>query len=150
MMALVSFWSTYFFALILIFLDQISKYWVRQYMSPAESIPVIKNVFHITYVENTGIAFGLFPGANFVFVTLSALIVVGIILWGKKGLVKLGKERLYLGLILGGAVGNLVDRLRFGFVVDFLDFRVWPVFNLADASVCIGGVMLVLLFLRKH
>ncbi len=140
----------YLITLILLSVDQFSKYIIRQKMSLAESIPIIKSVFHITYVENRGIAFGLFPQGSSLFIVISLIIILGIIFFERKKVIKSLKERFCLGLILGGALGNLIDRLRFGFVIDFLDFRIWPVFNLADSGVCIGGILMVFFLLRKH
>ena len=140
----------YLITLILLSVDQFSKYIIRQKMSLAESIPIIKSVFHITYVENRGIAFGLFPQGRSLFIVISLIIILGIIFFERKKVIKSLKERFCLGLILGGALGNLIDRLRFGFVIDFLDFRIWPVFNLADSGVCIGGILMVFFLLRKR
>jgi len=140
----------YLITLILLFVDQFSKYIIRQKMSLAESIPIIKSVFHITYVENRGIAFGLFPQGSSLFIVISLIIILGIIFFERKKVIKSLKERFCLGLILGGALGNFIDRLRFGFVIDFLDFRIWPVFNLADSGVCIGGILMVFFLLRKR
>lgn len=140
----------YLIALILLSVDQFSKYIIRQNMSLAESIPVIKSIFHITYVENTGIAFGLFPQGHFLFIVISFIIIAVIIFFERKKIIKSLREKICLGLILGGALGNLIDRLRFGFVIDFLDFRIWPVFNLADSGVCIGGILMVFFILRKR
>lgn len=140
----------YLITLILLSIDQFSKYIIRQKMSLAESIPIIKSVFHITYVENRGIAFGLFPQGSSLFIVISLIIILGIIFFERKKVIKSLKERFCLGLILGGALGNLIDRLRFGFVIDFLDFRIWPVFNLADSGVCIGGILMVFFLLRKR
>jgi len=140
----------YLIALILLFVDQLSKYVIRQNMSLAESIPVINRVFHITYVENKGIAFGLFPQGHFLFIVISLIIILAIVFFARKKIIKSLKEKVCLGLVLGGALGNLVDRLRFGFVIDFLDFRIWPVFNLADSGVCIGGILMVFFLLKKR
>lgn len=140
----------YLIALILLSVDQFSKYIIRQKMPLAESIPVIKSIFHITYVENTGIAFGLFPQGHSLFIIISLIIILVIIFFERKKVIKSLKERFCLGLVLGGALGNLIDRLRFGFVIDFLDFRIWPVFNLADSGVCIGGILMVFFLLRKR
>ncbi|MEE9315688.1 MAG: signal peptidase II [bacterium] len=140
----------YLITLILLSVDQFSKYIIRQKMSLAESIPIIKSVFHITYVENRGIAFGLFPQGSSLFIVISLIIILGIIFFERKKVIKSLKEKFCLGLILGGALGNLIDRLRFGFVIDFLDFRIWPVFNLADSGVCIGGILMVFFLLRKR
>ncbi|MFB0526862.1 MAG: signal peptidase II [bacterium] len=140
----------YLIALIILSVDQFSKYIIRQKMSLAESIPVIRGIFHITYVENTGIAFGLFPRGHSLFIVISLIIILAIIFFERKKVIKSLKEKFCLGLILGGALGNLIDRLRFGFVIDFLDFRIWPVFNLADSGVCIGGILMVFFLLRKR
>lgn len=140
----------YLVALILLFLDQLSKYLIKQNMSHTESIPIIKSIFHITYIENTGIAFGLFPRGGSLFTIISLVIISVIIFFERRKLLKLAREKFCLGLILGGALGNLIDRLRFGFVVDFLDFRIWPVFNLADSAVCIGGILMAFFLLRKR
>ncbi len=140
----------YLIALSLLFLDQFSKYLIRQKLPVAVSIPVINSIFHITYVENTGIAFGLFPQGHSLFIIISLIIIIVIVFFERKKVLKSPWERFCLGLVLGGALGNLIDRLRFGFVIDFLDFRVWPVFNLADSGVCIGGILMVFFLLRKH
>ncbi|MFQ5866401.1 MAG: signal peptidase II [bacterium] len=140
----------YLIALILLSLDQLSKYLIRQKMSLTESIPVIQSVFHITYVENTGIAFGLFPQGHSLFIIISLIVILFIVFFERKKALKSPRERFCLGLVLGGALGNLIDRLRFGFVIDFLDFRIWPVFNLADSGVCIGGILMVFFLLKKR
>ena len=140
----------YLIALILLSLDQFSKYLIRQKMYLTESIPVIKGMFHITYVENTGIAFGLFPRGHSLFIIISLIIILVIVFFERKKALKSPGERFCLGLVLGGALGNLIDRLRFGFVIDFLDFRIWPVFNFADSAVCIGGVLIAFFLLKKR
>jgi len=140
----------YLTALILVSLDQFSKYLITQKMSLADSMPVIKSIFHITYVENTGIAFGLFPQGQSLFIIISLIIILVIVFFERKKALKSPWERFCLGLVLGGALGNLVDRLRFGFVIDFLDFRIWPVFNLADSGVCIGGILMAFFLLKKR
>lgn len=140
----------YLVALILLSLDQFSKYLIRQKMSLSESIPIIKSIFHITYVENTGIAFGLFPQGNSIFITVSLIIILVIVFFERRNALKSTGERFCLGLVLGGALGNLIDRLRFGFIIDFLDFRIWPIFNLADSGVCIGGILMAFFLLRKR
>lgn len=140
-----------FFALFLSFIiliaDQASKFFLNNHLYPGQSLPLIKNIFHLTLVYNTGIAFGLFKQQTALFILLSltaiALILINILNEGKRNQL----DRLYwlgLSLILGGAMGNLVDRLRFGYVIDFLDFRVWPVFNLADSCITIGVILILL------
>ncbi|WXJ94441.1 Lipoprotein signal peptidase [Neomoorella carbonis] len=123
-------------------LDQLSKYIIRVNFQPNESLPVINSVFHLTYINNPGAAFGLLANKTPVFVTVTVMVVV-VILAAYRFLPP-GRFtlRLALAMIAGGALGNLIDRLRFGYVVDFLDFRIWPVFNLADIAI-VGGVVLL-------
>ena len=128
---------------VLVLADQISKTMVRKTMSLYESIPVIPNFFHLTYVTNDGMAFGLnFPFGTYIFLAISIIFTVFIFwyLWTIKddGIV----IRMGIGLILAGAIGNLIDRIFLGSVVDFLDFMIgdfhWYVFNFADSYVTIG------------
>ncbi len=130
-------------------LDQGSKAFALRSLSLHQSVPVIQDVFHFTLVHNTGIAFGFFrehPGLLLILITLS-LVLLGI--WAVRMESQSPWGRLTFALILGGAIGNWIDRLRFGSVIDFLDFRVWPVFNLADSAITIGVVLYLLLLLRK-
>lgn len=134
-----------FFVVILgtVLIDQLSKALVRSLMDRGESIAVLPPVFYLTYIHNAGAAFGLLSERVPLFVAV-AVLVVGAILAGYR---RISREqlliRLGLGLIAGGAIGNLIDRLRFGSVVDFLDFRVWPVFNLADSAIVMGAFLLI-------
>ncbi len=132
-----------------ILLDQASKAFALRVLSIHQSVPVIQGLFHLTLVHNTGIAFGFFrehPGLLLVLITLS-LLLLGI--WAVRMENPSSGGRLAFALILGGAVGNWIDRLRFGSVIDFLDFRVWPVFNIADSAITIGVVSYLFLLLRK-
>lgn len=128
-------------------LDQASKYLIMANMTLGQSIPVITDIFHITYIRNPGAAFGLMAHRTSFFIAVSILVVLGIIFFYKKygGKVK-GTLPVTLGLIAGGAMGNLADRVRFGEVIDFLDFRIWPVFNLADSAIVIGAGLLMIVF----
>lgn len=130
--------------LITILLDQVTKIAIIANLKPGESIPVMGNFFALTYVTNKGGAFGLFSGHPWFFVALAGLMVLAGIafipkIWKLPGILKFS-----LGLLVGGAIGNLIDRLRFGFVVDFLDFRIWPTFNVADIAICVGVGLLVI------
>ena len=130
---------------IIIFLvDQLVKHLVVSGMHLGESIPVVKGIFHITYVLNPGAAFGMLEHQRWVFI----LVAVAVVLAAGIFYSRLKKESILLqtgaGLLLGGAVGNLVDRIQTGLVVDFLDFRVWPVFNIADIAICVGAGILIL------
>ena len=123
---------------LLLGLDQFTKAWVSAAMLPGQSIPLVSSILHLTYVQNTGAAFGLFKNQQPVFIGFS-LLVIGWILWEICTRVQMGwRLRWANALVLAGAIGNLIDRLCLGYVVDFIDFRVWPVFNVADSAITIG------------
>ncbi|MBS6507707.1 MAG: signal peptidase II [Paraclostridium bifermentans] len=127
----------------LIGLDQISKFLAVKYLVNIGSIPIIKDIFHLTYVENRGAAFGMFQNNQMIFVVVAlAACIFGLYYLYKKQLNLLGKSAIIL--IIAGAIGNLIDRVRLGFVVDYFDFRiVWNyVFNVADVFVVIGTILL--------
>ena len=128
---------------LILILDQISKFYISSALSLGQSIPVVRDIFHISLVYNTGAAFGLFKNQKIFFIILTAAVVTYIIrdLFSHGRRYSLGR-RVALGLILGGAAGNFVDRLRLGYIIDFLDFRVWPVFNLADSAITVGIIIL--------
>ncbi|HEC92963.1 MAG TPA: signal peptidase II [Candidatus Atribacteria bacterium] len=134
--------------ILVILLDQGSKFFIQQKMKIGESIPIIKGVFHITYIENPRTAFGIFQYRTIFFVIAILISVILIILISRKMVFK--KDSLVyisLTLILGGAIGNLIDRVRTGRVIDFLDFRIWPIFNFADIAIVCGMLILVVYFL---
>jgi signal peptidase II len=140
-------------ALIVVLLDQISKWWIAHYLEPHQVLSVIPGFFDLVLVHNRGMAFGIFArsASGFSFCLLLGAILAAIVViffffyWTKKNQKWL---TVGLALILGGAVGNLIDRVRFGYVIDFLDFSVkayhWPAFNLADSAVTIGTLWLLL------
>jgi len=115
---------------------------------PYESIPVIKNIFHLTVVFNRGAAFGILQGQTFFLIAVSmVLIVLFFVCFHKEEDFSFYNAIAY-GLVMGGAASNLFDRLTLGYVVDYLDFRIWPVFNLADSCITIGVGLLILQTLR--
>lgn len=128
--------------------DRISKAVVVRLMHPDQSIPVIPGVFHLTLVRNPGAAFGMFANQRPLFLAIAVIVIVAAIYYSR--LLERGQVLLQvaLGLQMAGAAGNLVDRATSGLVVDFLDLRIWPVFNVADSSVVIGTGLLVLALLR--
>jgi len=141
------------FAIVII--DQVTKYWVMQSMRLHESIPVVPNLFSVTYIRNPGAAFGLLAGSSNAFrmvffglTSLFALALLGTILFRLPEKDWIGQ--LSIAGILGGAIGNLIDRLRFGEVIDFLDVYVeayhWPAFNVADSAISVGVVCLIIHF----
>lgn len=131
------------FIALLVAVDQISKYLIQKNMSLHESVPVIPKIFHITYVKNYGAAFGILKHRTGFFVLISVIIVMSILVYLWNMPQKRGPLKVALVLLVGGAVGNLIDRVRFGYVVDFLDLRVWPVFNIADMAIVTGMGLLI-------
>lgn len=134
----------YILAMLVLGLDQWSKYLVRTSMQLGESIPVIDSIFHLTYIENEGVAFGLFSGHTNIFVLVSVLVLIGLLIFVWKE----SSQSLLLhygaALVVSGALGNIIDRAMKASVTDMFDFRIWPIFNIADIAVCIGFVLLVL------
>jgi len=133
----------------LILFDQGSKFFIQSKMKIGESIPIIKGIFHITYIENPRTAFGLFKYQTMFFVIAALISVILAILIYKKIVFKKDSfVYIPLMLVLGGAVGNLIDRVRIsGSVIDFLDFRIWPIFNFADMAIVCGMLILLVHFL---
>ncbi len=135
--------------------DQLTKIWIRSNLATGESLPET-GFFRLTHVQNTGAAFGLFQGQSFA-LTIVALIVIVVLLlfvfpFSRRSPFldnRLGKPAL--SLVLGGTVGNLVDRLRLGYVTDFIDIGIWPAFNIADSAITVGIILFAysLLFLTR-
>jgi len=142
------FWIAAFIAF---FLDQITKYWVVQTFSLGQTLPLLPGIFHFTYVTNTGAAFSLLSGKVEWLRWLSlgvSLVLIALALFGPT--LNLW-DQLGYGLILGGAMGNGIDRFVLGYVVDFLDFRLinFAVFNVADSFISIGIVCLLIASFQK-
>lgn len=140
--------------LILVGSDQLSKYLIDSYMLEGETLPIINDFFHLTYVKNRGIAFGMFQGKLDIISIATIIAIVAIAYYLYKERNKLSMiEKMGFIYILAGAIGNMIDRAFRGFVVDMVDFRgVWSyVFNLADVWINIGVVFVLLdqLILRK-
>ena len=138
-------------ALLVITLDQWSKRLVVLKLPlgvPWNPIESLSRYVSFTYITNKGAAFGLFPSLGTFFAVIAIVVVVVILLYYRHLPNKHWPMYVGLGLQLGGALGNLIDRIRLGHVVDFIDFKVWPVFNVADSSVVIGVTILALSILR--
>jgi signal peptidase II len=132
-------------------IDQISKRLVMTSFSLGESwnpVASLERWVSLTYVTNTGAAFGLFPDYGGIFMVIALVVVAIIILYYRHVPGDQWWVQISLGLQLGGALGNLVDRLHYGHVIDFIDFKVWPVFNVADSALFIGTVILAFHLLR--
>ena len=131
-------------ALLIVAADQFSKIWIRSY--PEEQLIFDAGFFRITHIHNTGAAFGLFQGYSFA-LTIVALVGIAVILlyvllvYRHSPYLDNVVNRLALGLVLGGTAGNLIDRLSFGYVTDFIDFGFWPAFNIADSAITVGVII---------
>ena len=136
-------------ALCVVLLDQASKEWVRGAFSLHESVPVIPGFFHLTYIRNTGAAWGMFSGQNIALSALALVMLAVLVVFRRKILPPGRVHRVALGLLCGGIAGNLLDRVGHGHVVDFLDFHfssyIYPTFNVADSGI-VCGVSLYILF----
>lgn len=139
------FWA----ALSILVLDQWAKSVALNYLAHHQSYEIIRNVLHFTFVSNTGAAFGILKGLNKYFILVTIAASISIIIFYKVNRVKNLIFKFSLGLILGGALSNLIDRVRLGYVIDFIDFRVWPVFNIADSAITIGVILIIFKILIK-
>ena len=138
----------YLLSISVLIFDQASKFLAIARLSSMETWPVIPDIFHFTLVYNKGIAFGLFHNFQpvlFVLITASLLVLF---FWGASAKGVDSSQRFALAMILGGAIGNWIDRVRIGAVVDFLDFRVWPVFNIADSAITVGVLVYLWTFMK--
>ena len=135
---------------VIVIIDQITKFVAVEYLMPISSFPIIKDVLHLTYVENKGAAFGILQDRRWVFMVVSTVVMLIIT-------VAVFKYKKYfhplmltgLAFTVGGGFGNMIDRTVLGYVVDFIDFRLihFPVFNVADIAVCVGAGLLMIHFL---
>jgi signal peptidase II len=138
----------YVVAVLAIALDQATKAWAMASLEPLGSVPVVPGFFSLTYVRNTGVAFGMFAGQEWL-VAAFMVVLAGVALWYARGLDWARREpNVVGGVLVGGALGNLIDRWRFGHVIDFFDVYVgphhWPVFNVADSLICLAVGWIVL------
>lgn len=122
-------------------LDQSSKVLIRRILSPGQSITFFR-FFRLTVVENPGAAFGFLPGYQLIFLITTLVAIIFIIVYYRQLKPHERTIKLALGLELGGAMGNFADRVFFGRVTDFIDFRIWPVFNVADMAIILGLLLL--------
>lgn len=138
----------------IIVLDQLSKYWAVKYLEPIHTYPLIKNVFHLTFVKNDGAAFSMFSNKQ-LFLIIVTLIVICLILGLLFRSVQDGATpwlSLALAMIAGGAIGNLIDRMRLNYVIDYFEFRFvnFAIFNVADVFIVMGTILLCYLILFKN
>ncbi len=133
-------------AAVVVFLDQLSKYLTVLYLKPVGTYPIIQDALHLTYVENRGAAFGMLADSRWVFMAVSAVAIVALSVYLIHRKPQSRLLCLSLAFVIGGGVGNMIDRVALGYVVDMIDFRLihFAVFNVADSFVCVGAGMLML------
>ena len=146
--------TTIIISIILLCIDQISKLLVVNLLTKTNSITIIKNFFYLTYINNDGAAFSILVGKRIFLILIAVLVIVMLIRYIKKNNIQNKLELVSLALIIGGSLGNLMDRVVRGYVIDFLDFKIFnynfPIFNLADTFIVIGVILLLLKELRKE
>jgi len=133
--------------------DQLSKLWIRTHLERGESLPITDRL-SLIYIGNTGSAFGLLANQTFLLIIVSIAALLFILLFLRYLSLATTLNMVSIGLILGGAVGNLIDRLRFGYVIDFIYFRLWgnfhwPAFNIADVAITVGVFVLIYSFYKS-
>ncbi|WP_196594145.1 signal peptidase II [Pectinatus sottacetonis] len=133
----------------IIIIDQLVKYYIRLTMLPGMSFPVIPDIFSITYIQNPGAAFGILENQRLFFIIVTLIILVCSAYFYPKIKKMPFFLRFAFSLLLGGAIGNLIDRIRLGIVVDFFDFHIWPVFNIADMAIVCGVCMIIYYIFTK-
>ncbi len=130
-------------ALAVFALDQLSKAFVRAVLVPGERLPVLPPILYFTYVENPGAAFGLFADHQWLFIGLGTAALAFLIVYRKTLSEQTRCIQLGVALAAGGSLGNLIDRIRWGSVADFVDITIWPIFNIADVCIVLGVALLM-------
>ncbi len=134
---------------IIVLIDQITKFLIKTNFQLNQTIPIISNIFHLTYINNTGAGFGILKAQTWILIFIS-IAVIGIIFYNfDKIKNKEALLQVLVGFVLGGTIGNLIDRLAYGRIIDFLDFRIWPIFNFADSFVTVGIIGLIIYLWKK-
>lgn len=142
-------WTLLSIVLLAIVIDQLTKFWVTSNMRLGQSIPS-DGFFRLTYTSNTGSIFGLFPNQTLPLTILSIVAIGGLIYFYRTKILPSRLKSTAVGLLLGGAFGNLIDRLRLSTVIDFLDVGPWPIFNIADSAITVGiAIVLIYTLLGK-
>lgn len=140
----------YIIALVIVASDQVSKHAIMASIPLGDSVPVISGWLYLTHIHNTGGAFSLFHAQNSVFIVIALAAVCALIYAYHAYQRDNTLVSAALALALGGAIGNLLDRIQHHYVIDFFDIRVWPIFNIADSAITIGIILLVVHYLIPH
>ena len=131
-------------------IDQLTKWLAVVFLKPIPTLPIIDGVIHLTYVQNRGAAFGMLADSRWVFISISTVAIIALMAYLYLGYAPNLLYGISLSMIASGGIGNMIDRLLLGYVVDFIDFRLinFAVFNGADSFICVGGGLLVYACLR--
>lgn len=131
-----------FISILILVIDQVIKNYINIKMAVNESLPVISNFLYLTYVQNKGAAFGLFWGSERFLIVVGIFVIFCIIYFYRKNKINMCMV-IPLSFLLGGSLGNMADRIFRAYVIDYIDFRIWPVFNFADIMINVGVFLLV-------
>ena len=134
--------------LAIVLLDQITKQWIRTTFTYGDSLPVIDGFFNLVYVRNDGAAWNMLGGHGLILILISVAALLLLFIYRRSFLEEQVTHKILLGLMVGGIIGNLIDRIRIGWVTDFLDFHIgthhWPSFNVADSAICIAASLYII------
>jgi len=134
-------------AALIVLVDQITKYCIRTMIPLGASVEIIPKILYLSHTTNTGASFSLFTSYSFILGMIAGAVIAGIILFYNK----IEKNyRLAAALILGGTIGNLIDRILMGHVTDFVDVRIWPIFNCADSAITIAAILLIIIVWKEE
>ncbi|MBI5003008.1 signal peptidase II [Candidatus Woesearchaeota archaeon] len=140
--------SMFFLISVLIFLlDQITKILIRTQIKEGTSIEIIPNILYFTHATNTGASFSMLTNYSFLLTIIAVLVIIGIFIFYKK--IPL-QYRIAAALILGGTAGNLIDRLQYGTVTDFINVQIWPIFNVADSAITVAAILLIIIVWKEE
>lgn len=140
----------YILAFAIAAIDQFLKYWVHQSMRLGQSIPLIDGILQLTYVRNTGAAFSLFIGFSSYLAAIGIVVVLAVIYFHHKIPYRYYVLQTGLAFVLGGSLGNLIDRVSRSYVIDYLDITIWPVFNFADIMINVGVILIAFKLFAKE
>ena len=139
----------YVIIILTLLLDQLTKFIISKNLALNQTTSLIKNILYLTYIQNSGAAFGLFQEANQLLIWFSIIVIGFILYYYDKILTKNKLTQTSVALLFAGTLSNLIDRIRLGYVIDFIDFRIWPAFNIADISITIGIIGIIIYMIKE-
>lgn len=141
-------------SVIVIVIDVISKVLVQSFLTYNSRVTIIANFFYLNYVKNTGAAFSILEGSTYILTIIGVIVILYLIYYIKKNKITNKFDIIGFGLLIGGAISNIIDRIAYGYVIDFLDFNIFnynfPIFNIADVCIVLGILILIINTLRRR